>query len=144
MDQDLYIHKALTIPGRELSWTFSRSSGAGGQNVNKVETSVELSWDLDQSKVIGPVKKDRIHKLHHSRIVGGKLRISVSEHRSQFQNRQLALNRMTALIREGLKPPPPVRKSTKPTRSSKRKRVDAKKQRGAIKQARQSRPCLDD
>ena len=144
MDQDLYISPGLIIPGRELKWTFSRSSGPGGQNVNKVETAVELAWNFNQSQSIGPHKKQRIRSLYQSLIVNGTLRISVSEHRSQFQNRQLALKRMSGLVRAGLKAPPPVRKPTKPTRNSERKRLVAKKQRGAIKRARQSRHCLDD
>ena len=144
MERDLFVNDKLTIPGRELSWTFSRSSGSGGQNVNKVETAVELSWSLDGSTVIGPFRKRRLSVLYQSRIVDGSLRVSVSEQRSQFQNRQIALKRLASLIREALQPAPPTRKATKPTRSSQRKRVETKKQRGAVKQRRQSRPGIDD
>ena len=144
MEHDLFVNDGLTIPSRELTWTFSRSRGSGGQNVNKVETAVELSWELNNSTVIGPFKKRRLAKVYQSRIVNDVLRISVSEQRTQLHNRQIALKRLAALIREGLQPPPPTRKATKPTRSSQRRRVEIKKQRGAIKQSRQSRPGIDD
>ncbi len=144
MEHDLWINDKLTIPGKELSWTFCRSSGSGGQNVNKVETAVELSWSLDDSTVIGPFRKRRLSELYQSRIANGSLRVSVSEQRSQFLNRQIALKRLAALIREAFLPAPPTRKATKPTRSSQRRRVETKKQRGAVKQRRQSRPGIDD
>ena len=102
-----------------------------------------LHWALSASQVIGPFRKQRLLELYKSRIVDGELRLSVSDERSQYQNRQIALKRLADLIREGLKPLPPPRKATRPTRSSQRKRVDAKKKRGELKKGRQSRPSLD-
>jgi ribosome-associated protein len=71
--------------------------------------------------------------------VAGWLRVAVSDHRSQYQNRQLALQRLGDLLREGLRPPPKLRKPTKPTRGAMKRRVEAKKQRSAIKGQRQAR-----
>jgi ribosome-associated protein len=141
---DLHVSAAVVIPAAELQWRFSRSSGPGGQNVNKVETAVELGFDLEGTGAIGPFQKQRLLERLGSRCVAGCLRVAVSEHRSQYQNRQLALERLGELLREGLKPPPKLRKSTKPTRGAVKRRVDAKKQRSQIKQDRQRRASMDE
>ena len=141
---DLHVSAAVVIPAAELQWRFSRSSGPGGQNVNKVETAVELGFDLEGTSAIGPFQKQRLLERLGSRCVAGCLRVAVSEHRSQYQNRQLALARLGDLLRDGLKPPPKLRKPTKPTRGAVKRRVDAKKQRSQVKQDRQSRRSMDD
>ena len=141
---DLHVSAAMVIPVAELQWRFSRSSGPGGQNVNKVETAVELGFDLAGTSAIGPFQKQRLLERLGSRCVAGCLRVAVSEHRSQYQNRQLALARLGDLLREGLKPPPKKRKPTKPTRGAVKRRVDAKKQRSEVKQARQRRASIDE
>ena len=141
---DLRVSAAVLIPAAELQWRFSRSSGPGGQNVNKVETAVELGFDLEGSSAIGPFQKQRLLERLGSRCVAGCLRVAVSEHRSQYQNRQLALQRLGDLLREGLKPPPKLRKPTKPTRGAVKRRVDAKKQKSQVKQARQRRASMDE
>ena len=141
---DLHVSAAVVIPAAELQWRFSRSSGPGGQNVNKVETAVELGFDLAGTGAIGPFQKQRLLERLGSRCVAGCLRVAVSEHRSQYQNRQLAMQRLGDLLREGLKPPPKLRKPTKPTRGAVKRRVDAKKQKSQVKQARQRRASMDE
>jgi ribosome-associated protein len=141
---DLHVSAAVVIPAAELQWRFSRSSGPGGQNVNKVETAVELGFDLEGTGAIGPFQKQRLLERLGSRCVAGCLRVAVSEHRSQYQNRQLAMQRLGDLLREGLKPPPKLRKPTKPTRGAVKRRVDAKKQKSQVKQARQRPQSMDD
>ena len=141
---DLHVSAAVVIPAAELQWRFSRSSGPGGQNVNKVETAVELGFDLEGTGAIGPFQKQRLLERLGSRCVAGCLRVAVSEHRSQYQNRQLAMQRLADLLREGLKPPPKLRKPTKPTRGAVKRRVDAKKQKSQIKQDRQRSASMDE
>ena len=141
---DLHVSAAVVIPAAELQWRFSRSSGPGGQNVNKVETAVELGFDLEGTGAIGPFQKQRLLERLGSRCVAGCLRVAVSEQRSQYLNRQLAMQRLGDLLREGLKPPPKLRKPTKPTRGAVKRRVDAKKQKSQVKQARQRRASMDE
>ncbi len=141
---DLHVSAAVVIPAAELQWRFSRSSGPGGQNVNKVETAVELGFDLEGTSAIGPFQKQRLLERLGSRCVAGCLRVAVSEHRSQYQNRELAMQRLGDLLREGLKPPPKLRKPTKPTRGAVKRRVEAKKQKSQVKQARQRPRSMDD
>ncbi len=141
---DLTINSQLVIPSNELKWRFSRSSGPGGQGVNKTDSRVELVFDIYSSSVIGPFHKQRLLERLENRCVNGCLNIVASEERSQYQNRQLALARLADLLREGLKPPPKARKATKPTRASQQRRVSTKKHRSALKQKRQSKPSTDD
>ena len=144
MVQDLPINDRLVIPAAELEWRFSRSSGPGGQGVNTTDSRVELRFDLEKSKVLGPFRKTRLRERLASRIDGNCLRVVAAEERSQWQNRQRAMARLAELLREGLKPPPPQRRPTRPGRAAVRRRLDAKGRRSELKRRRQGRPSLDD
>ncbi len=141
---DLHINSRLVIPAKELKWRFSKSSGPGGQSVNKTNSRVELVFDIKHSSVFGPFHKKRLLERLESRCANGCLNIIAAEERSQYQNRQLAIARLANLLQEGLKPPPKARKTTKPTRASQKRRVTAKKHRGALKQRRQRKTSTDD
>jgi ribosome-associated protein len=132
------------IPAAELRWRFSRSSGPGGQNVNTTDSRVELLFDLATTPSLPPHLQARALRRLEGKLVEGCVVIAASEHRSQWQNRVAAQRRLVELLQEAIKPPPPPRRPTKPTRASVQRRLAAKKQRGAAKQQRQGRPQLSD
>lgn len=139
---DLRVTPAVRIPVAELGWRFSRSSGPGGQNVNTTDSRVELVFDLAASRALPPHLQARALRRLAGKLVDGVLVIAASEHRSQWQNRVAAQRRLVALLQEALRPPPPPRRPTRPSRGSVERRLAAKKQRGAIKGQRRSRPQL--
>ena len=138
------VNERLVIPAAELQWRFSRASGPGGQGVNTTDSRVELVFDLKQSRVLGPFRRARLQDRLKTRLEGDCLRVVAAEERSQWQNRQLALGRLAALLREGLRPPPPQRRSTRPGRAAVQRRLEAKAQRSQLKRRRQGRPSLED
>ena len=135
---NLTINSKLEIPANEIQWRFSRSSGAGGQNVNKTDTRVEIVFNVSDSKTLTPYHKHRISIQDKIKLINGCICITVQDKRSQYQNRQLALIRLASTLRELLKPLPKKRRETNPTRSSQRKRIESKKKRGALKRNRKS------
>ena len=139
---DLRVTPAVCIPVAELGWRFSRSSGPGGQNVNTTDSRVELVFDLAASQALPPHLQARALRRLEGKLVDGAIVIAASEHRSQWQNRVAAQRRLVELLQEALRPPPPPRRPTKPSRGSVERRLAAKKQRGAIKGQRRSRPQL--
>lgn len=142
--QDLQVTPAVLIPAKELAWRFSRSSGPGGQNVNTTDSRVELVFDLVGSQALpAPLQARALGRLGE-KLVDGAIVIAASEHRSQWQNRVAAQRRLVELLQEALKPPPPPRRPTKPTRGSKERRLAAKKQRSAIKGQRSGPISLGD
>ena len=134
---DLKITKTLVIPSKEIKWRFSRSSGPGGQNVNKIESRVEIIFNLEDSKVLNDYQKEILKINLKKKLVKNILCFSVQEHRNQLQNRQLALMKLSSIIKDGLNKQFKFRKSTKPTKASQKKRVEFKKKRGELKKSRQ-------
>ena len=134
---DLKITKTLVIPSKEIKWRFSRSSGPGGQNVNKIESKVEIIFDLEDSKVLNDYQKEILKINLKNKLVNNSLRLTVQEHRNQLLNRQLALMKFCSIIKNALNKPFKLRKSTQPTKASQKKRVEVKKKRGELKKSRQ-------
>jgi ribosome-associated protein len=122
----------LTIPEAELVERFSRSPGPGGQSVNTTDSRVELEWDVAASAALTDAQRTRLL----SQLPTSVIRVVATEHRSQHRNRTAARERLAQRVREGLAPPPPRRRPTKPTRGSQQRRLDAKKQRGETKALR--------
>ena len=134
---DLKITKTLVIPSNEIKWRFSRSSGPGGQNINKNESRVEIIFNLEDSKVLNDYQKDILKRNLKNKLVNNSLRLAVQEHRNQSLNRRLALMKFSSIIKNALNKPFKLRKSTKPTKASQKKRVEVKKKRGELKKSRQ-------
>ena len=133
---DLQITKTLVIPSNEIKWRFSRSSGPGGQNVNKIESRVEIIFNLEDSKVLNYYQKAILKNNLKNKLVKNSLQLAVQEYRSQLLNRQLALVKLSSIIKDGLNKPFKFRRSTKPTKASQKKRVEFKKKRGELKKRR--------
>ena len=131
--EDLYVAPGpglpdgLLLPATELVERFSRSPGAGGQSVNTTDSRVTLSFDPATSQVLTEDQRRRL---------GSTLRVVARDQRSQHRNRQDARERLADLVRSRLAPPPPPRVPTKPSKSSQRRRMDAKSHRGRVKSLR--------
>ena len=99
---DLIITPRLVIPSRELKWRFSRSSGPGGQKVNKTDSRVEIIFNIEESKVLNDYQKVLITKRLKNKLVNNSICIAVQDQRNQLLNRQLAIVRISSLIRNSL------------------------------------------
>jgi ribosome-associated protein len=133
---DLVVTRAFVIPAAELAERFSRSSGPGGQGVNTADSRVELSFDLARSASVPERLRYQMLCRLRTRLAGGVLTVTASEHRSQLQNRAAARDRMARLLRAAAAAPPPTRRPTKPSRGAKERRLADKKRRGGVKQGR--------
>ena len=127
---------SIEIPERELSISFVRAAGPGGQNVNKVSTAAQLRFDLAGSSVLNPAAKARLRLLAGHRVIAdGSLLIMARNHRTQEGNRREALERLQKLIAAALIEPK-KRRATRPTRASQVRRVDSKVKHRRTKQLR--------
>jgi ribosome-associated protein len=134
--QDITVTPRLTIPAAELALAFARSGGPGGQNVNKVASKVELRWNPTTSAAL--TNDDRtwlLSRLANKLTTDGTLIVTSTKTRDQIKNRDDAMSKLTLILRAALDRPK-ARKPTKPTKGSKRRRVESKRHRSEIKRNR--------
>ena len=143
METMLRVTDTISIDESELSESFVRSSGPGGQNVNKVSSAVQLRFDVRQSPSLPNEVAVRLMRLAGKRLTkDGVIVIIAQRHRTQERNRADARERLFDLIREAAVRPIP-RRATKPTKASKKRRIEGKKHRARIKSLRGGKPGLE-
>lgn len=127
----------ISIDEGELQESFLRASGAGGQNIQKVETAVQLRFDARRSPSLPDPVRARLERLAGRRLTNdGVIVITAQRHRTRERNRVDALERLLAMIQEAAIPPPPIRRPTRPTLGSKKRRLEGKSQRADVKRMR--------
>ncbi len=138
----LEVRGDLRIPAEEIHESASRSSGPGGQHVNKTETRVTLRWNVVESRVLGEERRSRLLSRLSARITNrGHLVVHAQRFRSRGRNRVLARERMAELVRDALRQRAP-RRPTRPTRAARERRLDAKR-RQAVRKRDRGRPRED-
>lgn len=141
--QTIAINPALRIPLPELRFSFDRSPGPGGQNVNKVNTRAELRFDVLSSPSLDDQQRQRLVESLGVRLSQeGILIIRSARFRSQARNREDCLEKFTTLLAAHLQPPPPARRPTRPSRAARARRLDQKR-RLAQRKSQRHRPSLD-
>jgi ribosome-associated protein len=137
------ITPSIWIDESELQESFIRASGAGGQNINKVETAVQLKFDARASRHLPAFAFANLKVLAGRRLAkNGVLTLTAQRFRTQERNRADALERLVLLLREAVKPPPPVRRATRPSKGSVMRRLEGKTARSRTKEQRRA-PGLD-
>ncbi len=135
----IWVTGALTLDPAEIEESFVRATGPGGQHVNTTSTAVQLRFDVRHSPSLTDDVRHRLERLAGRRLTrDGVLVLMAQGQRSQKRNREEALDRLVALVREAARPPTP-RKKTRVSKAAKRRRVDDKKHHGAIKSLRSGR-----
>jgi ribosome-associated protein len=137
MSDDLAVTRSVRVPRRELDVSFSTSGGAGGQHANRNATRVELRFDVAASEALSPAQRERVIAK-----AGPEIRVVADDERSQARNREIAEQRFVERLRTALHVER-MRQPTKPTKGSKRRRLDAKKRRSETKRQRRA-PRRDD
>ena len=133
----IQVTRSIAIAEEELSEEFIRASGPGGQNVHKVSSAVQLRFDARRSPNLPEPVRRRLERLAGHRLTAeGVIVITAQRFRTRERNRDDALERLLALIREAAIPPPPPRRPTKPTLGSKTRRLEGKSRRGEVKRLR--------
>ena len=137
MKRDLVIQQGLIIPEAELALRFSLSSGPGGQNVQKNDTRATMIWDISSSPILSDWQRKRLFdKIAGSYLTNaGLLQVSSEKERSRLRNVRECESKLGDIVRQALKRPK-VRRATKPSRASKERRIESKKQRGKVKEMR--------
>lgn len=132
------VTETILIPDSELSWTYARSSGPGGQNVNKVASKAVLRWNMAESTAISAPAKQRLRAAHPAWVTNdGDVLVTSERYRDQERNRLDCETKLAVAVRSCLKPPTP-RKLTKPSRSSKLRRLADKRKQSERKSSRRS------
>ena len=139
----VFVNENLIIPSQELFWKFSKSSGPGGQKINKTNNKVEIIFNLENSYILSEQQKNKIRRNIKIKLVNDSISLIVQENRKQFKNRQIAIKKMGCLIKTALSKGKVSRKKTEPSKESQTKRITLKKKKGELKRNRRTQYLLE-